>query len=242
MASRKDLASIADTLSRLVESSPQSAEGLGAWYAAAREADTQIRSRYSDVQLPAIVTHFMHDADIRIKDPVFRDSQLAAIRAVILSLERGVIPHDRTVTIRVSLRGAIIVLGLLVTAVLLLGCAFVPKEQPWDFVTAVGGIAVPPPQSTPKGLLLGVRADGSGLQAITNEPATMNSIMSCSVTRANVAGQDILLTISTSLMREGGSYACPPAKLGKLLAGRYTVLYGSKRAGAKPIGVIDVVR
>jgi hypothetical protein len=153
-----------------------------------------------------------------------------------------VIPRDRTVTLRVSLRGAIIVLGLLVVAALLLGCAFAPKVQSWDFVTAVGGIAIQPPQSTPKGLLLPVRADVSGLQAITNEPTTLNSIMSCSVTRANVVGHDILLTISTSLMREGGSYACPPAKLGKLPAGRYAVFYGSERAGAKPIGVIDVVR
>ena len=128
----------------------------------------------------------------------------------------------------------------LVIFALLSGCALVPEERSWEFVTSVGGIAVDAPQSTSKGLVLPVRADVSGLQAITNAPTTLNSIMSCSATRAKVGGQEILITISTSLLREGGSSRCPPARLGKLGPGQYTVLYGAERTDAKPIGVVHV--
>lgn len=128
----------------------------------------------------------------------------------------------------------------LVIAALLPACAQVPKQRPWAFVTSVGGIAVEQPQATVMGLILPVRADVSGLQKISNEPTTMNSVISCSASRARVEGQNILLTISTSLLRDGGSSACPPARLGMLPAGRYSVLYGSKRDGAVPIGVVDV--
>jgi hypothetical protein len=64
--------------------------------------------------------------------------------------------------------------------------------------------------------------------------------MSCSATRAKVKDQEILLTISTSLLREGSSSRCPAARLGKLAAGQYTVLYGADRKDAKPIGVVRV--
>jgi hypothetical protein len=119
MASRTDLANIASSLSRLVELSPQEPEGLDAWYAAAREADAQIRTKYSGVQLPAVVMHFMHDADTRTRDAAFRDAQLSAIRDVIWNLERGTVPQDHGVNLRVSVRGAIIGLGLIVIAVVL---------------------------------------------------------------------------------------------------------------------------
>lgn len=128
----------------------------------------------------------------------------------------------------------------LVIVVLLSGCALVPKERSWDFVTSVGGIAVDAPKSTPRGLLLPVRADVSGSQAISNEPTTLNSIMSCAVTSARVEGHDILVTISTALLREGGSSRCPDAKLGRLAPGEYTVFYGSQRTDAKHIGVVRV--
>jgi hypothetical protein len=117
MASRIDLANIASRLSRLVESSPQKCEGLEAWYAAAREADAQIRAKYPDVNLPPLVMHFMHDADIRIKDSAFRDAQLSAIREVIWNLERGTVPQAHGANVRLSVRGAIIGIGLIVIAV-----------------------------------------------------------------------------------------------------------------------------
>ena len=128
----------------------------------------------------------------------------------------------------------------LVIVALLSGCGLVPKEQPWEFVTSVGGIAVDPPQASPSGVTLPVRADVSGLQTISNKPTALNSIMECSLTRARVQGREILVTISTSLLRDGGSSRCPPAKLGRPAAGRYTVLYGSTRENARPIGVVDV--
>jgi hypothetical protein len=119
MASRTDLSSIAGILRRLVDASPQSQEEVEAWSATARDADAQIRTKYPDVQLPALVMHFMHDADIRVKDQELRKSQVAAVREVITRLERGDVPADQGITVRVSGRGAMIGAGLLVIAAIL---------------------------------------------------------------------------------------------------------------------------
>ena len=119
MASRSDLTNIASVLRRLVETSPQTADGVEAWAASAREADAQIRTDYPHVELPSAVMQFMHDADIRVKDQAMRNAQLSAVRDIISCLERGEVPGDRSATIRVSLRGAIIGAGLIFIVVIL---------------------------------------------------------------------------------------------------------------------------
>src|SRR5689334_14380729 len=93
------------------------------------------------------------------------------------------------------------------------GCAaVVPKDRSWEFVTSVGGITVDNPVPTARGLVLPVRADVSGLQAISVKPTTLNSIMACSKTRAEVEGRNIYVTIATTLLRQGNSSRCPDAK------------------------------
>jgi hypothetical protein len=129
---------------------------------------------------------------------------------------------------------------IVIIAVLLSGCAIFPKDQPWSFVTAVGGMAIDAPVRTPKGISLPVRANVSGLETITVEPTTLNSIIACSRTRAKVEGKEIYLTIATSLARAGDSARCPSARLGALPAGEYQVFYGTARTDATSLGAIHV--
>ena len=129
---------------------------------------------------------------------------------------------------------------IVVVTVLLSGCSIVPRDQPWSFVTAVGGMAIDAPVRTPKGISLPMRANVSGLETITVAPTTLNSIMACSRTRAKIGGQEIYLTIATSLARAGDSPRCPPARLGALRAGEYQVSYGTEGTDATPLGVIHV--
>ena len=121
------------------------------------------------------------------------------------------------------------------------GCsAVVPRDRSWEFVTSVGGIAVDNPVRTARGLVLPVHADVSGLEAISVKPTTLNSIMACSKTRAEVVGNNIYITISTTLLRQGGSARCPDAKLGGLQDGNYTVFYRLAPAEAVRLGEVRV--
>ena len=121
------------------------------------------------------------------------------------------------------------------------GCsAILPRDRSWEFVTSVGGIAVDNPVRTAQGLMLPVRADVSGLQAISVKPTTLNSIMACSKTRAEVVGSNIYVTIATTLLLEGDSSRCPDAKLSGLAEGDYTVFYRSAHADAVRLGEVRV--
>ena len=102
-----------------METSPRTEEAVAAWNATAHEADAQIRAKYPGVQLPPTVTHFMHDADIRVRDEALHSAQLSEIRHVISCLERGEVPEVRSTTIPVTLRGGIIAAGVLIIAIVL---------------------------------------------------------------------------------------------------------------------------
>src|SRR5688572_29394296 len=130
---------------------------------------------------------------------------------------------------------------LALVLLMLTGCTgLVPRERPWAFVASVGGIAVDNPVRTPKGLILPIRADVSGLEAISVKPTTLNSIMACSKTRAEVEGNNIYVTIATTLLRQRGSSRCPDAKLSGLPNGNYTVFYRSAAADDVRLGEVRV--
>jgi hypothetical protein len=88
--------------------------------------------------------------------------------------------------------------------------------------------------------MLPIHADVSGLQAISVKPTTLNSVMACSRTRAEVVGNDIYVTIATSLLGEGDSSRCPDAKLGAVPEGEYNVFYGSVRSDAVRLAGVRV--
>jgi hypothetical protein len=132
-------------------------------------------------------------------------------------------------------------LGSLAILIALHGCATVTtKERSWSFVTAVGGLALAAPVHVGNRWELPVRADVSGLRAITNEPTTMNSGLVCDATRADVKGRDILIVIVTTMPHGNATSACPAAKLGALDPGQYNILYGPNRAEGVKLGTIDV--
>lgn len=132
-------------------------------------------------------------------------------------------------------------LNILTILILVHGCSIIfAKEQPWSFVTAVGGLAVGTPVPSNGRWLLPVRADVSGTQVIANKPTTLNSGLVCEAVRAKVKGQDIFLTIKTTLAHKGATSVCPAAKLGRLSSGRYDVWYGTSRAEGTSLGTVRV--
>ena len=121
------------------------------------------------------------------------------------------------------------------------GCAAVlAEERPWSFVTAVGGLEVGTPVRSNETWLLPVRADVSGLQAITNRPTTLNSAVVCEAVKAHFQGQDIFLILETTVAHDAATSRCPAAKLGKLAGGHYDVWYGASRAEGISLGTVDV--
>lgn len=93
------LQEIARKLRRLYETSPKNVEALAEWNANARKFSEEVT-----IPLPAEVSHYLHDADIRIKDPAYRKRQDEMIAHIISSLDGGRIPPSRYVKLSVSLR------------------------------------------------------------------------------------------------------------------------------------------
>jgi hypothetical protein len=92
MADASQLMEIARELRRLQQSSPTSLENLDSWYASARRFTNWQHSTFPDVHLPSQVMFYLHDADIRVRDPEYRKDQDEALDGIILSLERGIVP------------------------------------------------------------------------------------------------------------------------------------------------------
>ncbi len=127
------------------------------------------------------------------------------------------------------------------SVVLWFGCSTaLGGEQPWSFVTSVGGLTVGTPVQSDGGWLLPIQADVSGLKAVTTKPTTLNSALVCEAVKANVKGQDIFLMLKTALVHGDATSACPAAKLGKLPNGSYSVWYGTSRSAGISLGTVRV--
>ncbi len=132
-------------------------------------------------------------------------------------------------------------LASLASLAFVLGCVVAHAEQrPWSFVTAVGGIQVGTPVQTNGKWSLPIRADVSGLQAITNKPTTMNSALVCEAVKAQVKGNDIFLIIETGVAHGTATSSCPDANLGQLANGSYNVWYGTSQAKGVSLGSVRV--
>lgn len=97
------LSEIAQRLRELQATSPATKDELDAWYQQAR-GFTEWLSHGPDVTLPAQLWHYLHDADIRVKDPEYRASQDEIISGLISDLENGHTPASTGMTISVPLR------------------------------------------------------------------------------------------------------------------------------------------
>jgi hypothetical protein len=98
-------------------------------------------------------------------------------------------------------------------------------SESWSFVQSVGGLAVETPSHDTHGWVLPVRVDVSGLKAVTAKPTTLNSALICERTNAAIEGSNIYITIVSALAHPNTSSRCPPATLGEMTPGKYSVFY-----------------
>ena len=111
------LKQLATRLRELQRFSPTTNDGLEAWYAEAHRFSEELRSNYSGVGVPAQVWHYLHDADIRVKEPEYRLAQDDMLTDIIVSLERGEVPESAGVNFAFHPRW-LGVLALLVAAII----------------------------------------------------------------------------------------------------------------------------
>jgi hypothetical protein len=88
------LLEISKELRSLVEASPKSEGEMGAWNEASRKTYQNLQTKFSEVTLPHQVLRYLHDADIRVKDQEYRESQNQFMLELIRQLEQGVLPKS----------------------------------------------------------------------------------------------------------------------------------------------------
>ena len=111
---------IAARLRELQRTSPTERADLEAWDASARSFWSELA-----VPLPIGVMHYLHDADIRIKDSAYRASQDEMIKGILSDLEQGIIPEStsRTISFHPRWLGAIALALLALLYLLVRGTA-----------------------------------------------------------------------------------------------------------------------
>jgi hypothetical protein len=81
-----ELRAIAAELRELLESSPRTEDGVAAWTEMAYAAYRRLLDEYPDVRLPIQVMHFVHDADVRARDPEYREYQEHLMAEIVMNL------------------------------------------------------------------------------------------------------------------------------------------------------------
>ena len=113
-------------------------------------------------------------------------------------------------------------------------------SRDWQFVQSVGGLAVGTPQrDARKHAILPLRCDVSGLQTITVRPTALNSGLFCDSPAVRIHSTSVLITLRTTLAGKG-SALCPPADLGKIADGEYSIFYRDPDGKQHPLGTIHV--
>ena len=115
------------------------------------------------------------------------------------------------------------------------------SSRDWQFVQSVGGIALGTPQRAPGGeVLLPIRCDVSGTTTITVRPTAISSALVCEPPIVRIRSSTVFLTIRTTFAnRRNRDARCPPADLGALPAGNYSVIYLSPDGSQHPLGSIN---
>lgn len=101
MITRTSLREIAGLLRSLVSTSPSNGTEVEGWTLRAGEVYDGIRERYPDIPLPYEIRHYLNDADIRARDPGYREHQNLMMTEIIRSLELGVVPRSHVVAVPV---------------------------------------------------------------------------------------------------------------------------------------------
>ena len=98
------LREIAAGLRQLRRSSPVAEQSLPEWNEQSRRFADRLGADFSAVDLPEEVWHYLHDADLRIKDPDYKRTQDQTMDEIIADLERGIVPEPRGAAISVHPR------------------------------------------------------------------------------------------------------------------------------------------
>ncbi len=122
----------------------------------------------------------------------------------------------------------------------LAGCSYTTaKRVDWQFVQAVGGMAIGTPEKRAEGgWLLPVRCDISGLQEITVKPTTINSALLVKGFKVWRIENRINLTLRTSPF--GKTSQTTAAFLGELPPGDYSVSYADPQGATHPLGSFNI--
>lgn len=95
MTDSSQLKAVAARLRQLQISSPTSVHGLEEWYTQAQAFTESLESLAPDLELPHFVWHYLSDADMRSKQPLYRDKQDATLSEIISAFEAGQIPLSK---------------------------------------------------------------------------------------------------------------------------------------------------
>ena len=76
----------ASELQRLMALPLTNEADLEAWYEESAKLETVMEQKFSELEIPHAIRHFINDADIRAKDAGYRDYQDRAVAAYLSSL------------------------------------------------------------------------------------------------------------------------------------------------------------
>ena len=122
MTARDDqtLRNIAAQLRGLLETSPRAESTVETWTEHANVVYAGLQRDFPEVRLPIQVMHFVHDGDIRARDPDYRQRQERVMRGLISALEQGTVPQRSGLTLTFTTRGLAISVFILAVVIVLL--------------------------------------------------------------------------------------------------------------------------
>jgi hypothetical protein len=138
---------------------------------------------------------------------------------------------------------SVLIVGLLIIAVAVrqnFGSSIFSSSRDWNFVQSVGGLSIGTPhRDDRKHVILPIRCDITGTQTITIRPTTGYSGLAFDLPTVHVHSTNVFVTVCTILPGKRDA-KCPPADLGKLKGGDYSVFYLSPDGKKEPLGSIQV--
>jgi hypothetical protein len=145
--------------------------------------------------------------------------------------------------VKTKLTWSALIVGLLLVSLAIrqsFGQSIFSTARDWQFVQSVGGLAIGTPhRDDRKHVILPIRCDITGAQTITIHPITGYSGLAFDLPAVRVHSTNVFITVCTILPGKRDA-SCPPADLGKLAGGDYSVFYSSPGGKREPLGSIKV--
>lgn len=118
--------------------------------------------------------------------------------------------------------------------------AYTDELKSWSFVQSVGGIAIYTPYKEKGTYYLPIKVDVSGIQEITRRPTILNSALMCSRTGYLLIGNEIRISIYTSVANKAAGKNCKSIPLPGIQNGKYAVYYSTDIDGNHLLGNITI--